>query len=66
MQDKLSSFARDLSLGEQQRVAIAAIGREKTAALLADEPTSSLDDANAEMVGGGHSGNAAGVLPSSR
>lgn len=39
-----------LSLGEQQRVAVARVVAQKPEILLVDEPTSSLDDVNAELV----------------
>lgn len=49
--DSLSEkLAYRLSLGEQQRVAVARVVARKPPFILADEPTSSLDDANAELV----------------
>lgn len=43
LQDKMDAYPRDLSVGERQRVALAAISVTQPDALLLDEPTRGLD-----------------------
>ena len=52
LQARLHAQPEELSVGEQQRVAIARAIVNKPRLLLADEPTSSLDDSNAEQAVG--------------
>lgn len=50
LKEKTNQRASFLSLGEQQRVAIARVLTQKPPIVLADEPTSSLDEKNASLV----------------
>ncbi len=50
LQDKAATYPRDLSVGERQRVALAAITVTKPAVLLLDEPTRGLDYAAKEQL----------------
>jgi putative ABC transport system ATP-binding protein len=50
IRDRAKARSSVLSLGEQQRVAVARVLVTKPEILLADEPTSSLDEANAARV----------------
>ena len=48
--NKLSSKPNELSQGEKQRAAIALAVIKKPGLILADEPTSSLDDSNCQTI----------------
>ncbi|AIF50962.1 ABC transporter ATP-binding protein [Pelosinus sp. UFO1] len=50
LSDKLGKFPHQLSMGEQQRVAVARAVINKPRLILADEPTASLDQENALLV----------------
>jgi ABC-type lipoprotein export system ATPase subunit len=50
LRDKMKSRIYELSIGQQQRVSIACALLKKPSIILADEPTSSLDDMNCEIV----------------
>jgi len=50
LEDKASQWAGKLSLGEQQRLAVTRVLAQDPRLILADEPTSSLDEANAQNV----------------
>ena len=50
MSDKLDAKVYTLSGGEQQRIALARLMVKKCDLILADEPTGSLDKANAERI----------------
>ncbi|MEN0057612.1 MAG: ATP-binding cassette domain-containing protein [Bdellovibrio sp.] len=50
MSHKAAERCSHMSLGEQQRVAVARVLAQKASVILADEPTSSLDETNMQFV----------------
>lgn len=50
LSDRMNNFPWEMSIGEQQRVAVARAIIHKPRLILADEPTASLDAANAAIV----------------